>query len=45
VLPTNRRRDVLALSEQIVAVVIDMKIGDYVVFETTGVVIKRSFGE
>ena len=42
-LPTNRRRDVLGLGEQIVAVVGSMSIGEYVVLETTGVVVRRPF--
>jgi predicted nuclease of predicted toxin-antitoxin system len=43
VLPTNRRRDVLALGEQIVQVVDGMAIGEYVVIEMTGAVVRRSF--
>jgi hypothetical protein len=45
--PTNRRRDVLTLGEQIVQVVqvVDgMSIGEYVVLEMTGVVSRKSFG-
>ena len=41
--PTNRRRDVLALGEQISEIVDGMSIGDYVILEKTGVVLKRSF--
>ena len=44
VLPTNRRRDVLALGEQIAALVESMSVGDYMILEKTGVVVKRSFG-
>lgn len=43
VLPTNRRRDVLALGEQISGIVDGMSVGDYVILERTGVVIKRTF--
>jgi hypothetical protein len=43
VLPTNRRRDVLALSEQVVDVVDRITVGEYVVLEMTGVVVRRSF--
>ena len=42
-LPTNRRREVLALGEQIAALVESMSVGDYVILEKTGVVVKRSF--
>jgi predicted nuclease of predicted toxin-antitoxin system len=43
VLPTNRRRDVLALGEQIAQVVDSMTIGEYVVIEITGAVLRRLF--
>jgi hypothetical protein len=43
VLPTNRRKDVLALSERIVDVVDGISIGEYVTLETTGLVHARSF--
>lgn len=43
VLPTNRRRDVLALGERIVELVNRMPVGAYVVLEKTGVVVTRSF--
>lgn len=43
VVPTNRRRDVLALGERIVAVVDGMHIGDYVVLEKSGLAHTRSF--
>jgi hypothetical protein len=43
VLPRNRRRDVLALGEQIVQVVDSMAIGEYVVIEMTGAVVRRLF--
>ena len=36
VIPTNRRRDVLALGEQIVAIVNNMQPGEYVVLERSG---------
>jgi hypothetical protein len=38
VLPTNRRKDVLALGSRIVEVVASMSIGEYVVLERTGAV-------
>jgi hypothetical protein len=40
VLQTNRRRDVLALSEQIVQVVESMSVGEHVVLERTEVVVR-----
>jgi hypothetical protein len=43
VLPTNRRRDVLALGEQIVEVATGMAAGMYVVLERTGEVVRKSF--
>jgi hypothetical protein len=42
VLPTNRRRDVLALGERIMAVVNGMKPGDYVVLDRSGLAHRRS---
>jgi hypothetical protein len=44
VLPTNRRRDVLTLGEQIVQVVDGMSVGEYVVLEMTGVFVRTAFG-
>jgi hypothetical protein len=41
--PTNRRRDVLALGERIVKVVDGMSIGEYVVLQMTGLVVRQSF--
>jgi hypothetical protein len=43
VLPTNRRREVLALGKQIVDVAGSMSVGDYVVIDRTGVVVRKSF--
>jgi len=43
VVPTNRRRDVLALAERIVAVVGGMRAGEYVVLEKSGLAHTRSF--
>jgi predicted nuclease of predicted toxin-antitoxin system len=43
VVPTNRRRDVLALGERIVAVVAGMRPSDYVVLERSGLAHTRSF--
>jgi len=40
---SNRRKDVLALSEQIVEVVNGISVGEYVILEETGVVHTRSF--
>ena len=41
VVPTNRRRDVLALEERILAIVKDMHPGDYVVLERSGLARRR----
>ena len=43
VLPANRRREVLALGEQIVDIIAGIATGDYVVLEKTGVVVRQSF--
>jgi len=43
VVPTNRRRDVLALGERIVAVVGSMRAGEYVVLEKSGLAHTRTF--
>lgn len=43
VLPTNRRKDVLALADRIVDVIDDLTTGTYLVLETTGNVHARSF--
>jgi hypothetical protein len=43
VLPTNRRKDVLALGERILEVVGGISVGEYVILEKTGVVHTRSF--
>jgi hypothetical protein len=43
VVPTNRRRDVLALGERITAAADSMHIGDYVVLENSGLAHTRSF--
>jgi len=43
VLPTNRRRDVLALGKQIVEVVDGITVGTYVVLEKTGVIVRTEF--
>jgi predicted nuclease of predicted toxin-antitoxin system len=43
VLPTNRRKDVLALGSRIVEVVASMSIGEYVVLERTGAVQRKMF--
>jgi hypothetical protein len=43
VLPTNRRKDVLALGERIVEVVDGISVGEYVILEKTGVVHTRPF--
>jgi predicted nuclease of predicted toxin-antitoxin system len=42
VVPTNRRRDVIALGERIVVVVGGMRPGDYVVLEKSGLAHTRS---
>jgi hypothetical protein len=44
-LPTNRRRDVLGLGQQIADVVDGMSVGEYVILERTGVIVKSSFGK
>jgi predicted nuclease of predicted toxin-antitoxin system len=43
VLPTNRRKDVLALGSRIVEVVASMSLGEYVVLERTGAVQRKMF--
>jgi predicted nuclease of predicted toxin-antitoxin system len=45
VLPTNRRKDVLALKDRIAEVVDGISAGEYVILEMTGVVQKRSFDQ
>jgi predicted nuclease of predicted toxin-antitoxin system len=43
VVPTNRRHDVIALGDRIVAVVGGIRAGDYVVLEKSGLAHTRSF--
>jgi hypothetical protein len=43
VVPTNRRRDVIALSDRIIEMVTSMRTGDYVVLEKSGLAHTRSF--
>ena len=42
VVPTNRRRDVLALGERIATIASDMRAGDYVMLERSGLAHRRA---
>ena len=43
VLPTNKRSDVLAMAGRIIEVMTEISVGDYVVLQRSGTVIKASF--